>query len=396
MQDSDKATARSIEWLERLVRIDTTSRNSNLGLIEEVRDFLRRYGFAFELTYDRSGRKANLFATLADVYGGLSGGLLLSGHSDVVPVDGQSWDSDPFELTRRDERLYGRGACDMKGFIASVLALVERVPAEGLRSPLHIALSYDEEIGCRGAPAMIEAFTRRGVRPDGCLIGEPSDMTPVIAHKGINIYRCAVIGVAAHSSLTTHGVNAAEYAARLIVFIHDIANQFAISGPRDDQFDVPFTTAATCMVNGGIAVNSLPALCEFSFEYRNLPEVDPVPILLTIQRHVREVLLPEMRLTSRDCDIEFEEIACAPAFHGSVDALVTRWVLALTKAALFRKVAYGSEAGQFQEAGVPTIICGPGSIDQAHRANEFVTVDQMRKCNVLLQGLLTCLAEDEP
>lgn len=390
----DEGSGSALNWIERLVRIDTTSRNSNLGLIEEVRDSLVHIGLLPHLTYDKSRCKANLFATLPDSQGGVEGGFVLSGHTDVVPVDGQAWDSDPFKPEIRDGRLYGRGACDMKGFIGTVLNLVPQIDSSRLRTPLHIALSYDEEVGCLGAPVMIEDFLERGIRPDGCLVGEPTDMTPVVAHKGINIFKCKVRGSAAHSSLTPRAVNAIEFAARIIMFIRDLAGQFEATGPRDPLFDVPFTTASTGLIMGGIAVNIVPSNCEFFFEYRNLPEADAAEIIRTISAYAQETLLPQMRRRYAGADITFERIAGAPFLQSDEEAAITKRVRRLAKSEAVRKVAYATEGGQFQAAGVPSIVCGPGSIEQAHKANEFVTLEQIAECESFLRGLVATMSEE--
>ena len=248
------------EWLEKLVSFDTTSRNSNLQLIEFVRDALVREGVTVELMHSPEGNKANLFATLPATDGSTQGGIVLSGHTDVVPVDGQQWDTNPFAVTERDGRLYARGSCDMKGFIAAGLALVPDFLGMQRNKPIHFALSYDEEVGCAGAPFMLDELKLRGVNFDGCVVGEPTSMQVVVAHKGINVYRCRVHGKAAHSSLTPKGSNAIEYAARLICRIRDIADHFKEHGPYDEFFDVPFTTMTTNQIQGGIAVNTIPEL----------------------------------------------------------------------------------------------------------------------------------------
>ena len=228
--------------------MDTTSRVPNLGLIETVRDALAAKGIASTITHDPREGWANLFATVPAHDGSTNGGIVLSGHTDVVPVDGQQWDSNPFAPEIRDGRLYGRGTCDMKGFIGAALALLPEMQAAKLAKPIHFALSYDEEIGCAGAPLMIADLVKRGVQPSGCIVGEPTSMRPIIAHKGINAYRCCVRGHAAHSSLTPKGLNAIEYAARLICHIRDIAERFRAEGPFDELYDVPFTTAQTSTI----------------------------------------------------------------------------------------------------------------------------------------------------
>lgn len=384
-----------LEWVNTLMRMDTTSRNSNLGLIETVRDYCHANGLITTLTYDPSGKKANLFATVPTAAGQTQGGVVLSGHTDVVPVDGQQWDSDPFSPIIKDGKLFGRGSCDMKGFIGIALGLVPKMLQASLASPLHFALSYDEEIGCAGAPVMLADLKQRGVRLDGCIVGEPSSMRVVVAHKGINAYRCCVSGHAAHSSLTPRGVNAVEYAARLICHIQDLAERFKAKGPFDDAFDVPFTTAQTGTIRGGIAVNTVPAHCEFEFEFRILPGIDASGIYDEIRGFAQRELLPRMRLTREDADITFETISTAPALDVAEQAAINGLVRALRRDGETRKVAYATEAGLFQSAGIPSVVCGPGNIEQAHKANEFVELDQLAACENFLHKLIVSQSEGE-
>jgi acetylornithine deacetylase len=374
----------SLSWIKKLVSFDTVSRNPNMGLIETVRDELRAAGIESTLTTDPTGKWANLFATVPAHDGATQGGIVLSGHTDVVPVDGQNWNSDPFKPEIRDGLLYGRGTADMKGFIGTSLSLLPAMQATKLAKPIHFALSFDEEVGCAGAPLMIAELRKRGVAPDGCIVGEPTSMRPIIAHKGINTYNCCVRGVAAHSSLTPQGVNAIEYAARLICFIRDVADEFRAKGPFDEQYDVPFTTAQTSTIKGGNAINTVPAECSFAFEFRNLPTLDPEPIFKRIEAYARETLLPKMRKEHANAAIELSKIASAPGLDASEQAAITQLVRALTANQEKRKVAYGTEAGLFALAGVPSIVCGPGNIEQAHKANEYVSLEQLAACEAFL------------
>jgi len=379
-------------WLERLVSFDTTSRNSNLALIETVRDALAAQGLAPQLVHAPSGDKANLFVTLPAQDGATQGGIVLSGHTDVVPVDGQAWTSDPFALAERDGRLYGRGTADMKGFIATALALVPEFLAMPRSKPLHLALSYDEEIGCVGAPVMLAELQRRGIRADGCVVGEPTGMQVVVAHKGVNLFRCRVHGKAAHSSLTPRGCNAIEHAARLICRIRDIADHYQSQGPFDTFYDVPYTTLTTNQIHGGIAVNTIPDLCEFGYEFRNLPGMPVDTIQQQIEQYVQDELLPRMRREHADASIEIQRGARAPALEASEQEAITRLVRALTRDEQTRKVAYGTEAGLFQNAGVPALVCGPGHIEQAHKPDEFVEIAQLEACENFLRQLGRSLA----
>ncbi|MFV0283040.1 MAG: acetylornithine deacetylase [Castellaniella sp.] len=382
------------EWLRRLVAFDTTSRHSNLAMIETIRDALAAHGIASELTYAPAGNKANLFATLPAQDGATQGGIVLSGHTDVVPVDGQDWRSDPFALTERDGRLYGRGTADMKGFIAASLALVPHFLSLERRKSLHLAFSYDEEVGCLGAPVMLEALRRRGVRAEGCVVGEPTGMRVVVAHKGMNLYRCRVHGKAAHSSLTPHGCNAVEYAARLICRIRDLADQLRSEGPYDEAFDVPFTTMGTNLIAGGIAVNTIPDSCEFSYEFRNLPGLSPDDIQDRIDACIQTELLPRMRQEYDAARVEIDALpVVVPSLETAEHEAITRLARALTGDNAISKVSYGTEAGQFQNAGIPAVICGPGHIEQAHRADEFIDIAQLDACEGFLRKLADSLVD---
>jgi len=381
-----------LSWVKRLVSFDTVSRNPNMGLIETVRDELGARGIRATLTTDASGKWANLFATLPAHDGATNGGIVLSGHTDVVPVDGQNWQSDPFRPEVREGRLYGRGTCDMKGFIGACLSMLPTMQATRLVRPIHLALSFDEEIGCAGAPLLLADLKERGILPDGCIVGEPTSMRPIIAHKGISAYECRVRGVATHSSLTPQGLNAIEYAARLICFIRDLADEFSARGPFDPEYDVPFTTAQTGLIQGGNAINTVPAECRFSFEFRNLPTIDPNSVFRRIEQYANEVLLPKMRRENPAAALEFSKIAEAPGLEASEHAAITQLVRALTGDREKRKVAYGTEAGLFALAGVPSVVCGPGSIDQAHRANEYVALDQLAACESFLGKVIQSLS----
>ena len=375
------------EWLDTLVSHDTTSRNSNMSLIEEVRDGLATQGIKAELFRSPEGNKANLFATLPAKDGSTQGGIVLSGHTDVVPVDGQQWDTNPFAVTERDGRLYARGSCDMKGFIAAGLALVPDFLGMQRNKPIHFALSYDEEVGCAGAPFMLDELKLRGVKFDGCVVGEPTSMQVVVAHKGINVYRCRVHGKAAHSSLTPKGSNAIEYAARLICRIRDIADHFKEHGPYDEFFDVPFTTMTTNQIQGGIAVNTIPELCEFVYEFRNLPGMSSDGIQAQVDAYVKNELLPRMQREFADARIDVVKGASAPAFEATEDEAIAQLVRALTADQDKRKVGYATEAGLFQNIGIPTVVCGPGSIEQAHKPNEYVDIAQLEACERFLRKM---------
>jgi acetylornithine deacetylase len=385
--------AETWDLIQHLVGFDTTSRDSNLGLIEWVRDWLKGQGVASRLTYDPGGTKANLFATIEK---GTRPGIVLSGHTDVVPVDGQPWDTDPFRATIKDDRIYGRGSADMKSYIAAALAMTPRFLAADLKSPVHFALSYDEEIGCLGVRGLIEDLARAGIKPAGCIIGEPTGMQPVVAHKGKRAYKCCFRGREAHSALTPQGVNAIEYAARLVVYIRHIAERMRDCEARDNGFDVPFTTLQTGVIKGGTAANIVPRDCEVHFEFRYLPGVDPEALESEIKSYAERVLLPEMRAVDPATFISFETKAEIPGLDPSVDRAeqdrVTALAQALARNQAIAKVAYATEAGLFQRAGIPSIICGPGSIGEAHKANEFITLEQVALCESFMERLLAELS----
>jgi acetylornithine deacetylase len=377
--------AETWEMIQRLVAFDTTSRESNLGLIEWVRDWLQGFGIESRLTYDADRRKANLFATIAR---GERPGIVLSGHTDVVPVDGQPWDTDPFAATIKDDRIYARGACDMKSFIAAALAMTPRFLAAELKAPVHFALSYDEELGCLGVRGLIEDLVRNGITAAGCIVGEPTDMQPVIANKGMRTFRCSVRGKEAHSALAPHGVNAIEYAARLVAHIRGIADRLQATEARDDGFHVPFTTLQTGLIRGGTAPNIVPRDCEFHFEFRYLPGADPEALEREIKAFAADVLEPEMRRVDPQAGFEFFTKAQIPGLDTAEGDQVTALAQALSRNRGLTKVAYAAEAGLFQQAGIPSIICGPGSIEQAHKPNEFIALDQVARCEAFLERLV--------
>lgn len=376
--------ADTLRWMQQLLAIDTVSRSSNLGLIEMARDHLMAVGaHDCRLTYDAERRKANLFATLG---AGRAGGLVLSGHTDTVPVDGQDWSVPPFAATVRDGRIHGRGSCDMKGFIACVLAAAPRLAQSSAR-PFHVALSYDEEVGCFGAPELIADLKDAGYTPAGCIIGEPTDMVPAIAHKGVYRYRCCVRGKEAHSSMTPQSVNAIEYAARLIVQLRALADQLAAS-EHWGGFDVPYTTASVGVIHGGIADNVVPRDCEFRFEFRNLPNRQVGALLDTLRSHAR-ALEAEMQRVSPAAGFRFETICEVPEFEGRADAAVTRLAQLLSGQPRTTLVGFGTEAGLFSRAGIPTVVCGPGSVAQAHQPDEYVTEAQLAACDAFLLRFAT-------
>ena len=379
----------SIEMVRRLVGFDTTSRGSNLALIEFVRDYLDGFGVGSELVFDETGNKANLYAKLGPE--GI-GGIMLSGHTDVVPVDGQDWHSDPFAVLARDGRLYGRGTADMKSFLAVVLGLLPRLAARPLRIPLHLAFSYDEEVGCRGARRLIAAIADRPDRPRLCIVGEPTLMQPVTGHKGKRSFRCRVHGFECHSALAHLGVNAIEAAAEMIALLKTMARQRRDAGPFDPEYTPAYTTIQTGVVHGGTALNIVPKDCAFDFEFRLLPGEDPEAGIGELRAFADNRLLPEMRAVRPEAAIEFEELSAFPGLDTPHDAEITRLVASLTGANATAKVSFGTEGGLFQEAGIATIVCGPGSIEQAHKPDEFIDLDQIAQCERFVGRIFDSIA----
>ena len=380
----------TLSLLRQLIAFPTVSCESNLALIQFVEDRLRRAGAEIRLTYDAERRKANLFATLGPRG---DGGIVLSGHTDVVPVEGQSWRSDPFVLDERDGRVHGRGTADMKGFIACVLALVPELTDSPMTVPLHIALSYDEEVGCLGVSGLLEDLKATGVRPSGCIVGEPTDMRPVIAHKGKQSFRCLVRGLASHSAYAPAGVNAVEAAAEAVAFLKQLARRHRDQGPYDRGFDIAYTTVHTGVIRGGTALNIVPQDCIFDFEFRHLPGDDPAELLRAFEEYVRGTLEPEMHAVDASTGFRIERLSGIPALHNSPESGIVGLAQELSASGDFGKVSFGTEASQFQMAGIPTVVCGPGSIREAHKPDEFVTLSQLAQCERFLKALIGKFAQ---
>ncbi|MBI2786696.1 MAG: acetylornithine deacetylase [Legionella longbeachae] len=378
----------SLKWLKQLISFDTTSRNSNLSMIDFLANEFNDQGIEVDIINAPAESKANLLASIPASNGSLQGGIILSGHTDVVPVDGQQWDSDPFVATLIEDNVFGRGACDMKGFLAVVMSLVPKFKALKLSFPIHFAFSYDEEIGCLGAPYLIEKINQLHYHPKVCIVGEPTLMRPVIGHKGKRSYRCQIHGVAAHSSLTDQGCNAIEHAATFIAFLRQLADHYKTIGMKDDDYDVPYTTLATNLIKGGNSYNTIPSLCEFIFEFRNLASDKDSDIHNKINLFVKNELLPAMQKEQLSAEIFLDMIANAPGLDTPKTDPFVLAVQALFSEKSLSKVAYATEAGMFQQAKISTLICGPGSIEQAHRANEFVSLSQIKQCEEFLLTLM--------
>ena len=377
--------ARSISVLESLVGFDTTSRNSNLALIGWVEAYLDRLGIAHARVPDATGAKANLMATIGspDVPG-----YILSGHTDVVPVDGQTWSSDPFRLTQRNGHLYGRGAADMKGFVACCLAAVPDMLARNLKQPIHLALSYDEEVGCIGVRDIIARLRDWPVKPAACFVGEPTGMQVVIGHKAKRSVMATVRGRTVHSSLAPLGVNAVEYAARVIGKIRDIAEQLAREGPRDPLYDIPHSTAHTGLVHGGSALNIVPDLCTFEYEFRTIAADNPDALAEEVAAYARDVLEPQMRAVAPEAGIELRDRSSFPGLDTPPASDIVGMSMAFSGRNDLAKVAFGTEAGGYAADGIPSVVVGPGSIDQAHKADEFIAVSELEECGAFIDRLI--------
>lgn len=371
--------------LARLVAFDTTSTRSNLELIDFVRNLLDDHRIESQLVFSEDQTRANLYATVGHDD---SGGIMLSGHTDVVPTTGQDWHSDPYRLRREDDTLYGRGTCDMKGFIACVLAALPRMAAAKLSTPIHLAFSYDEEIGCVGAKKLAETLAGFEVKPRFGIIGEPTGMKMVLGHKGKVSYRVAIGGLSCHSAYIDRGVNAVEYAAELIAFIRGM-NQRVRERTLDESYSVPHTTFHVGNVRGGTALNIVPAQCEFEFEIRNLPRDDLDALVHEIRHFASEVLLADMRERHPESQIRFEEISRYPGLHTDPAAAVVACTRAINPVDGFgENASFGTEAGLFRGLGIDSLVCGPGSIEQAHKADEFVTREQLQSCDGMLENLV--------
>ena len=380
----------ALPLIEKWVSFASVSRDSNLPLIEWTKDYLASYGIESQLTFDDTGRKANLWATLPAENGETKvGGLVLSGHTDVVPVDGQPWDTDPFTATVVGDRMFGRGVTDMKAYSATVLAMVPELVGRKLKRPVHLAFSYDEEVGCIGVRRLIAQMVDQGYRPAGCIVGEPTGMQVVIAHKGKHAYKTTVRGHEAHSSLTPLGVNAVEIACEFVAKLKGMARRLATDGPFDPYFDVPFTTVHTGVIHGGTALNIIPRLCEVTWEIRHHHLDSPVQ-LFNEAREFADSLVPAMQAVAPDTGISHKLNSVLPGFATEADSDIAQLCFRCAEvdgASAAVKVSFGTEAALFHQVGVPTIVCGPGHIAQAHQPNEWVTLEQLAWCERFMRRL---------
>ncbi len=379
------AVMNSEEILARLISFDTTSTTSNLRLIDFARNLLEDHNITSQLVHNDDRSRANLYATIGphDV-----GGVMLSGHTDVVPTTGQDWQSDPYQMLTGDEQLVGRGACDMKGFIACVLSALPAISARRLQTPIHLAFSYDEEIGCVGAKRLVETMAGFEVKPRIGLIGEPTDMAMVLGHKGKVSYAVTVTGLSCHSAYISNGVNAVEYAAELIAFIRAM-NTRVQQQQLDQSYSVPHSTFHVGNIKGGTVLNIVPRQCEFEFEIRNLPHQDIETLVHDIKHYASDVLLADMRTRYPDAAIQFNELSYYPGLHTDPAATVIAYTRAINPIdCIGDNVSFGTEAGLFNDIGISCLVCGPGSIDQAHKPDEFVSREQLGYCDQMIENLV--------
>ncbi|MFY9239940.1 MAG: acetylornithine deacetylase [Roseovarius sp.] len=379
----------SPDLLRDLIAYPTVSVDPNLALITYCADLLRGAGGEVTLIKDASGKKANLYATIGPLD---RPGVLLSGHTDVVPVTGQNWTVPPFEMTQADGKLFGRGTADMKGFVACALGAALRAGQMDLVTPLHVALSYDEEIGCVGVRSLIDMLAAAPFRPQLCIVGEPTSMKVATGHKGKTAARVTATGVVGHSALAPEALNAIHMACDMIGVIRDIQAEFAADGARDSAYDIPYTTLHVGQIEGGIALNIVPEKAVFAFEIRNLSEDDPQAVLARINAQ-RDQYLGQLRKRFPDADIVIEITNSYPPLGTDPDSDVVRFVQSLPETHAIIKVAFGTEGGLFSSRlGLPTVVCGPGSMAQGHKPDEFISLAQLTACDAMLDGLLKRLA----
>jgi acetylornithine deacetylase len=380
--------------LAGLIGFNTVSDRSNLQLIAYIENYLATLGITGRRIVDATGQKASLWVTIGPQD---KPGIVLSGHTDVVPVEGQAWTRNPFEMVEQDGRLYGRGTTDMKGFVATCLAMVPEMQRVALATPIHLAISYDEEVGCVGVRPMLEMLSAMPVKPIGCFVGEPTSMELAIGHKGKHGVRATFHGLACHSSLAPLGVNAIEHAATLISEIRLRAAEIAATGPRDELYDIPHTTLLTSTVHGGTALNIVPDRCAIEFEARGLGIAESKEVTNAIIAFAKETIEPAMQKANPACGIDFEEILEYPALDMPADHAWVTLAKKLSGHNAHRKVAFGTEAGLFVSmADIPSVVIGPGSIEHAHKPDEYVELSELLKCAGFIERVISHCASGKP
>lgn len=369
-----------LEMVKRLIAFDTTSRNSNLPLIAFAAELLQTAGARVRLTHNEARTKANLFASIGP---DIAGGIVLSGHTDVVPVDGQDWSSDPFKPEVRDGRLYGRGAADMKGFVGAALALMPDIAAARLKRPIHFAFSFDEEVGCIGVRALLDDLARENIKPGLAIIGEPTEMRVVGGHKAGAVIETHIRGREGHSSAPDLGANAVMMAGEFIGYLASLAEE--LRSDTDPHFDPPYTTVQANMIAGGTAVNVLARDAKVHWEYRALPDRDVKTLVPRVMVHSESAILPKYRKGAPEAAFETRVLASYPGLKRDPHSAAVKLACEISGANDVHAVSYGTEAGLFQDAGIPAVVCGPGSIVQAHKADEFIALEQLDACMIFLR-----------
>jgi acetylornithine deacetylase len=387
--DAPGAHISTTELLARLVSFDTTSRNSNVKLIEFVSHYLDGFGVPYRISRNAAGDKANLHAIIGPQ---VAGGIALSGHVDVVPVDGQAWSTDPFTLHSKDGRLFGRGATDMKGFVACALAAVPDLLARNLARPVHLFVTHDEETDMSGARRMVADLAESGLRPDLCVVGEPSSMEPILGHKGRLALRVTARGHTGHSSMPGKGVNAVHALGEAIAYIAAEQRRFAAEGPFDPRFDPPHTTPHIGTVQGGTILNIIPELATFTMEWRTVPANDFFAEVERLRAHVAAHIEPAMRAIDPATGFTIEVMDWVPGLALSADHALATLTKQLAGSNSAGYVSYATEGGLYENAGIPTIVCGPGSIEQAHKADEWIAESQLAACDAFIRRLADRLA----
>ena len=385
----------SVQILKTLIRFDTVSRNSNMALMRYIETLLGAAGITATLIPNQDGSKANLLATIGPVdrAGGDRAGVMLSGHTDVVPVEGQNWTKQPFEMTCSDGKYFGRGTTDMKGFVACAITAALKAQARPLKSPLHLAFSYDEEIGCQGVGSLIDLLSEAPLRPAMCIVGEPTGLAVATGHKGKIALKARCIGREGHSALAPMALNALHLGCDLVTALRDIQSEIKLNYPQDGDYDVPYTTVHTGRINGGVALNIVPNLCEVDFEIRNLAEDDPKQILKQIKALADQIVVVA-QTQAKEAAITFETTFSYPGLNTSGTADVVRFVTSLTGSNKTKKVAFGTEGGLFfNRLDIPTVVCGPGSMMQGHKPDEYIEVSQIDRCDAMLDRLIDRLCD---
>ena len=373
----------SFEILEKLISFPTISRSPNIELIEWVSNLLASFGVKTTILQNEDGSRANLFATTGEEE---HGGIMLSGHTDVVPTEGQDWQTDPFKLTKSDGKLFGRGTADMKGFCASAIKILCDASNKKLKTPIHLALSFDEEIGCIGVRSLIDMLKESPIKPQMCIVGEPTLLAVASGHKGKVAFRTTCKGVEGHSALAPLALNALHLGVDFVNIIRNIQNEIIKNGKKDNDYDIPYTTLHVGKMQGGVALNIVPNICTIDWEIRNLAGDDPTAIIKQVKKYVDTLL---SNYQNPKAEIYWEELFSYPGLGTDLDADIISFVRSLTGTNNTIKVAFGTEGGLFHnEVGIPTVICGPGSMLQGHKPNEFISVEQMNRCDLMMANLL--------